>query len=184
MHIVDKIIAHLDGYEKKELLNFIERQPKVNMELKLAKIMLKDDPPKRAEIKDLLYPPNEKDAKKNRDAFNSLIKQFTDRVFLWCIITRVESDKLHFGKAYSYLILGKFLIHRNALETAKEILTIGESFATKYRDYEVLEGIYSLWMDHADSMKIPVAELIKKRESNGTTYRTKVKLQNKYALQR
>ncbi len=185
MPLLDQIYAHLDATEKSKLLVHVERQNAAK-ELELTRMMLQENPPRSAEMKNTIYPPTGEDfnEKKQRDAYNALRKQAMSRVFQWISQTRVDSRLYSDARIYTHVVVGKLMLERNAVDTAATLLKQAESMAIGGRHYDILEIIYCLFVDYAEEMKLPVQKTIDLWKANRKKHDRMCELQQTHALQR
>ncbi|MBL0316468.1 MAG: hypothetical protein IPP69_12075 [Flavobacteriales bacterium] len=184
MAILEQIIAHLDPYERNEFLAYVERHPRNAREQEIVRLLLQNNPPDPAELKELLYPSEGKGPNHKRDAYNGLRKQALNKLFQWIMIYRMDSDHSPDGRIYSLITVGRLMLERNAVDSCAFLLQQAEKLATLSRQYEVLESIYSYLIAHSVEMDLNVKEVISNWESNRKRYDRICFLQRVYALKR
>lgn len=182
MIILEQMLAHLDGYEKKDFLNYVQ-QKGATKELLLTKLFLQNQKLSQQEIKAEIYGMSD-DKYFKRDAYNSLRKQLTEHLIEWILIKRIGHDSAPAGKIFSLIMVAQFMIERNGVESAKYLLSRAEEYAITGRRYEILETIYSWLILHADRMGISAKEVIQRWEQNRSRYDQLCRLRNMTALQR
>ncbi len=182
MIILEQIIAHLNGYEKNDFLSYVQRQdaPKV---IQLAKMLLSETPPSSQEMKAAIYGEDD-DKNFKRDAFNALRKELADDLIEWVILGRIDVEHAPASRILSLIIVAQFMLERNAVESARQLLFKAEEIAQQRRRYEVLETIYSWLIDYAAPMGIDAEEIITKWELNTIKYDKISKMRKTIAKQK
>jgi hypothetical protein len=170
MSILDQILAHLDAYEKADFVAYVEKQSRAKRELELIKILVSDHQMSPEEIRRKLYPPAADGKSASRDAYNGLRKEALNRLYQWIMVTRMESERTAEGRLFALIATGRFMLERNAVDSAAYLFLQAEKLAVNGRHYEVLETIYGYFISHCVEMKLNVDEVIVQWQVNRVRY--------------
>jgi hypothetical protein len=161
MDTLRSIVKTLKTQEIKDFRKFIHNQKKLEKrkDLELFDLLVKEIPDQDLEIN--LY------GKPNKDAYHAVRKRLTGKLTDFIVLKRLEEDTTSSSSLMGLISLARYFFERRADELAWGYLKSAESKAMKAEQFDLLNTIYLLQIEHwhpeyADD----IHDIIEKRSAN------------------
>lgn len=161
----------MDTKDVKAFRLFVERIKGAEKCLELFGFIRKETDPEVIFIK-LYNPPNP-------NAYHSLRKSLTRLLEEFFAHRAIMTDESH---PLRELSMGMFLLNHHDYRSAARFFERTAMLATKRRDYKTLDQLYSLMIDHAVALEIPIVETIEKWKMNSEKLRFEQELLSALAM--
>ena len=141
------IISTLSPEDQRELGLFIQRQKKKKKrkDLQLFQILKKDRDYKPTEMVGLLYPET-----KNKVAYHALRKRLMKHLMEFIMLKRMDEDPTTASSVMGMISLARYLFDKREDRLAWEIIRKAEKSASEHEQYDLLNTIYNLQIEHSD----------------------------------
>jgi hypothetical protein len=141
------IISTLDLDDQRELGLFIQRQKKKKKrkDLQLLQILQKDQDFKPQEIVKRLYPDS-----KNKVAYHALRKRLMKHLTEFIMLKRMDEDTTTASSVMGMISLSRFLFTKREDQLAWDMIRKAEKSALQHEQYDLLNTIYNLQIEHSD----------------------------------
>lgn len=159
-----RIIGTLTSEEQKELHSFVQRQrkKKSRKDIQLLRLVQQDKELSGKELVQKLYPDD-----KNTVAYHALRKRLTRHVSEFIMLKRTSQDPTEASQIMGLISLATHLFNRSEEQLGWEQIRKAEKIARKYESFDLLNTIYNLQIEFAESEYADVLdEIIEKRNEN------------------
>lgn len=158
------IIETFSLEDQREFAAFVKRQRKTKnrKDLELFKILVQPKSYKPKEIVALLYP-----LKPNKVAYHALRKRLMRHVMDFVVLKRMEEDSSTSSSIMGMISLARYLFDKGSERIAWLFLHKAEKSANEAEFFDLLNTIYNLQIEHAQSeFADELFEIIKKYDDN------------------
>lgn len=162
MDILRETILTLQADEKKEFRSFIQRQRYRNerKDLELFELLDTDRPYKAREIASRLYQPV------NMNAYHTLRKRLTKHLLEFVVLKGMDVDTTSESAVLGMLGMAQFMLARNETEIAGRYLQKAADLARKNEQFELLNRLLGLQIQHAVELQLDLTDLIPEWQQN------------------
>ena len=161
MDNIKEIVKTLSSDDVKEFRIFCNRQKRIKnrMDLKLFDILCEEVDYKPAQIVELLY------ESKNSNAYHAVRKRLVRNLTDFIMLKRMDNDNTSASSIMGTISLARYLFDHKSQRLAWGFLKKAEDQALNNEQFELLNGIYNLMIEHNSSQGAPdLNEVIKKKE--------------------
>ncbi|MEL6256958.1 MAG: hypothetical protein AAFR87_33480 [Bacteroidota bacterium] len=158
------ILNSLSSDEQKEFIQFLQRQKKKKnrKDLELCQYLIENGNEKDKDLLEKLYPES-----LNMPAYHALRKRLNKQLISFVSLKRTEHDPTSASSVMGLISLSHYLFGKNLDRLAWEYSKKAERIAAKHEQYELLNNIYNLQIEHAESEYADDLEsIIEKKEQN------------------
>jgi uncharacterized protein YbgA (DUF1722 family) len=142
------ILATLSAEEQKELGRFIgrQKQKKGRKDLELYRLLLQKQDFTAADLVNKLYP-----EAPNVPAYHALRKRLFNHLADFILLKRQENDPTAAASVRGMLSLAGYLFEKRADQVGWNVLRKAEKLAETNEQYDLLNAVYTLQIEHAQS---------------------------------
>lgn len=142
MDTLRSIVKTMKSQEIKDFRKFIHSQKKLEKrkDLELFDLLVKETPDQDLEIK--LY------GKPNKDAYHAVRKRLTGKLTDFIVLKRLEEDTTSSTSLMGLIALARYFFERRSDELAWNYLKTAESKAKSAEQFDLLNTIYLLQIEH------------------------------------
>ena len=161
MDDLKQIIHTFSVDERKEFVAFAQRQKKLKnrKDLDLFKVLMQKQDFKPNQIIEKLYPTD-----KNQVAYHAVRKRLMQQLISFILLKSNENQEFN---TLGLISLAKFLFERKLEKLAWEFLEKAEKTALQNEQYDLLNAVYNLQIEQAESPHAPTLQtIIEKRNQN------------------
>jgi tetratricopeptide (TPR) repeat protein len=174
-NILSSILSHLDAEEIADFRAHLIKKGREKLEFLLFELMTQQEILTSTEIMRILYQPD------NRNAYNSLRKRLIQELNSFVVQQRMAPDSSDSSCIYSLISMARYMLGKNAYSSARHFLNKAERLAENFRDFELLEHIYNIQMNHADLLGLRVKDVKIKHKANRMSYDALHEIKNLHA---
>ena len=161
MDTLKSIVKTMKSQEKKDFRNFIHSQKKLEKrkDLELFDLLCNDDEHQNLEL--ALY------GKPNKVAYHAVRKRLTHKLTDFIVLKRLEEDTTSSSSLMGLISLAKYFFERRSEELAWGYLKSAEVKATSTEQFDLLNTIYLLQIEHWNTdFDEDIHAIIEKRSEN------------------
>lgn len=162
MDTLKEIIYTLNKEDKKEFRVFIKRQRNLESRKDIVLFeLLQNENLNKKDILKNLYSDN------NKNAYHSLRKRLIKHLTEFITLKSNHDDPTNTGAILNLLSLAKYLFRKKQNMAGWKYLNNAEAVAENSREYQILNSIYYLQIEHSESeFAPPLRTIIKKKKEN------------------